>query len=129
MGIHKLFSIIESPRHPDFSGLYKRLGFEETRLGSIRKANAQLKKQLPDIVVAEFIYGYGSNYSGVHISNLDVFLVSLMKYKSHASVIVMADKSERKFVNKLNEIYPLTTVLEFPVNEKVLENCLIDIRQ
>lgn len=121
-----LFSIIESPAHPDFSSLYKKLGIREIRLGSIRKANAELKKQVPDIVVAEFIYGYGSNYSGVHISNLDVFLVSLLKYKAKARVIVMVDKSEQQYVDKLNEIYTLDTVLVQPVSKPQMEAVLTE---
>ncbi len=121
-----LFSIIESPAHPDFSTLYKKLGIRDIRLNSVRKANAELKKQLPDIVVAEFIYAYGSNYSGVHISNLDVFLVSLLKFKARARVIVMVDKSERQYVDKLNEIYPLDTVLVQPVHTSQMEALLTD---
>jgi len=72
-----LFSIVESPMHPDFSRLYRRLGIRELRLGSMRKAIGQLKKERPDFVVAEFFYGYGNNYAGVNVSNLDVFLYSL----------------------------------------------------
>ena len=121
-----LFSIIESPAHPDFSSLYKKLGIREIRLNSIRKANAELKKQIPDIVVAEFIYGYGSNYSGVHISNLDVFLVSMQKHQVHARVIVMVDKSERQYVDKLHEIYPLDTVLVQPVIMSQMEKVLTE---
>jgi hypothetical protein len=71
-----LFSIVESPMHPDFSRLYSRLGIRELRLGSMRKAIGQLKKDRPDYVVAEFFYGYGNNYAGVNVSNLDVFLYS-----------------------------------------------------
>jgi len=119
-----LFSIIESPTHANFSGVYKTFGLNEVRLGSIRKANAELKKQLPDIVVAEFFYGYGSNYSGVHISNLDVFLVTLMKYKAKTRVIVMVDKSERAYVDKLNEIYPIAEVLQHPVTSVQMQAVL-----
>lgn len=119
-----LFSIIETPAHPDFSALYRASGYKETRLGSIRKANAELKKQLPDVVVAEFIYAYGSNYSGVHISNLDVFLVTLLKYKASCRVIVMVDKSEQQYVEKLNEIYPVEAVLIQPVRKEHIVNLL-----
>jgi hypothetical protein len=121
-----LFSIVESPAHPDFSTLYKKLGIRDIRLNSIRKANAELKKHIPDLVVAEFIYGYGSNYSGVHISNLDVFLVSLLKYKATARVIVMVDKSERQYVDKLNEIYPIDTVLQQPVQFAQMQEVLAE---
>jgi hypothetical protein len=66
----KLFSIIESPLHPDFSALYKRLNIEESKFSSMRRAIAALKTQTPDLVVAEFMYGYGNNYAGVNVCNL-----------------------------------------------------------
>jgi hypothetical protein len=53
-----LFSIIESPLHPNFSPLFKRLGYEEVQLTSTRKAVSQLKKQVPDLVVADFVYAH-----------------------------------------------------------------------
>lgn len=119
-----LFSIIETPVHPDFSSLYQSLGFNEIRLGSIRKANAELKKCLPDVVVAEFIYGYGSHYSGTHISNLDVFLVTLLKYQANSRVIVIADKSEQQYVGKLNDIFPIDKVLTHPVRAEQMSALL-----
>ena len=36
-----LFSIVESPMHPDFSALYRRHGIDEIRINSIRKALTQ----------------------------------------------------------------------------------------
>ena len=80
MSTRTLFSIVESPAHPDFSRLYKQLDIREVRLASMRKAISALKSRTPDIVVAEFMYGYGNNYAGVNVSNLDVFLYSLQKY-------------------------------------------------
>ena len=71
-----LYSLIESPAHPRFAELYKRLGFKEISLTSSRKAMSELKKSPPDYVVAEFFYGYGNNYAGINISNLDVFFCS-----------------------------------------------------
>lgn len=117
-----IFSIIESPIHPNFSNLYQSLNFEDIRLGSMRKAIAQLKKQKPDFVVAEFFYGYGNNYAGVNLSNLDVFLCSLQKYAPEAKVIVLVEKAERKYVDKLAELFPLHAVLQYPVSaEKIGE--------
>ena len=40
-----VFSIIETPLHPDFTGLYQSLNLENVQLGSMRKAISQLKKQ------------------------------------------------------------------------------------
>ena len=88
----------------------------------MRKALAEIKRQAFDYIVAEFYYGYGSNYAGVNISNLDVMLYSLQKYSPESRVIVLVDKTERQYVDKLNEIFPLHAVLQYPVSES-------DIRQ
>jgi len=121
-----IYSIVESPGHPDFSRLYRKLGWAEVRLSSMRKAISQLRKQPPDVVVAEFFYGYGNNYAGINISNLDVFLRSLLKYASQARVIVMVEKAEYQYVDRLAELFKLEAVLVQPVSEAqmraVLEN-------
>ena len=119
-----LFSIIESSGHPNASELYDSLGIKETKITSMRKAIAALKKQQPDYIVAEFFYGYGNNYAGVNISNLDVLLYSLQKYSEHTRVIVLVDKSEFKYVDKLNEIIRLHDVLKFPINKEQLQKSL-----
>jgi hypothetical protein len=115
-----LFSIIESSGHPNASELYDSLGVKETKITSMRKAIAALKKQQPDYIVAEFFYGYGNNYAGVNISNLDVLLYSLQKYSAHTKVIVLVDKEEYKYVDKLNNIIKLHDVFKFPVSKDQL---------
>lgn len=112
-----LYSIVESPGHPDFSLLYRKLGMEEVQLPSMRKAISRLKKQPPDIVVAEFFYGYGNNYAGINISNLDVFLRSLLKYAADARVVVLVEKAERQYVDKLAELFRLEAIMTLPVSE------------
>jgi len=119
-----LFSIIESPLHPDFSEVYQHAGIQEVKLRSTRKAISELKKQTPDYVVAEFFYGYGNNYAGVNISNLDVFLYSLQRYAPQARVIVMVDKSERQYVDKLQELFSLHAILQHPVSDAEIEAVL-----
>ena len=121
-----VFSIIESPLHPNFTELYKKHGFENVQLSSMRKAISQLKKQKPDYVVAEFIYGYGNNYAGVNVSNLDVFLHSLQKYAPEAKVIAMVEKHEVKHVPKLLELFSLHAVLQHPVSQQALLSVLED---
>ena len=90
----------------------------------MRKAIAALKKQQPDFIVAEFFYGYGNNYAGVNISNLDVLLYSLQKYSAATKVIVLVDKSEFQYVDKLNDIIKLHDIFKFPVNKKQLQDSL-----
>ncbi len=121
-----LLSIVESPAHPAFSALYRRLGLAEIRVGSQRKAIAELKKTRPDFVVAEFFYGYGNNYAGVNLSNLDVFLHSLRKYAPDARVLVLVDKAERPYVDKLAALFPLYAVRVHPVAAADMEALLSD---
>ena len=90
----------------------------------MRKAIATLKKQQPDFIVAEFFYGYGNNYAGVNISNLDVLLYSLQKYSANTKVIVLVEKSEFQYVDKLNSIIKLHDTLKLPVNKEQMQKSL-----
>ena len=121
-----LFSIAEAPGFPNFSSLYKKLNVEEQLFNTTRKAMMALKKCCPDIIVAEFLYGYGSNYAGVNISNLDVFLYSLQKYSPNAKKIIFVKKNERQFVDKLNEIILLDAILTYPIDIKNIEQIIED---
>lgn len=119
-----MLSIIESKLHPDFSDLYDELNIDNIYFNSMRKTIAKLKSHQPDYIVAEFFYGYGSNYAGVNISNLDVLLYTLQKYSPDTRVIVMVDKSERQYVDGLNKILPLHGVLQQPVTKTQMRNLL-----
>jgi hypothetical protein len=123
MASKTLYSIFESGAYPKFSELYDSLDIEETQFSSMRKAISALKKQ-PDYIVAEFEYGYGNNYAGVNISNLDVMLYSLQKYSPETKVIVLVDKSEFQYVEKLNEIIELKDIFKYPVNKEQLKKAI-----
>ena len=115
-----LYSILESPLHPQLASLYQSLGLNEVRLVSVRKAIQALKKQPPDIVVADFVYGYGNNYAGVNISNLDVFLYSLAKYARDCRVIVCYEKADKQYVQKLGALFPSINTLTYPIAEAAI---------
>ncbi|MDX1344904.1 MAG: hypothetical protein R3179_03320 [Sedimenticolaceae bacterium] len=119
-----LLSVIESPTHPNFGQLYSELGFEHWRVDSMRKAISQLRKRAPDFIVAEFFYGYGNNYAGVNLSNLDVLLASLPKYAPQALVILLAAREEMQYVDKLRELFPVHAVLQQPVQVQQMRELL-----
>ena len=120
-----LFSIIESPLHPNLVDLYHSLNIENVQFNSMRKAISHLKQQQPDFVVADFIYGYGNNYAGVNVCNLDVFLHSLQKYAPETKVIVMVEKEEIKHVSKLVDLFNLHAVLQYPVSKQAMTEMLV----
>jgi hypothetical protein len=119
-----VYSIIESAAHPNLSALYRRHRYEEIQLTSVRKAIQELKKHTPDLVVADFLYGYGNNYAGVNISNLDVFLYSLQKYAPECKVIVFYEKSEQAYIGKLQELFSIAASFAYPVAEQDIESIL-----
>ena len=119
-----IFSVIESPTHPYFTALYQKLGINEVCFKSMRKLISKIKNTQPDFIAAEFFYGYGNNYAGVNISNLDVMLYSLQRYSPKTKVIVFIDKNERQYVDKLNDILPLHAVLTRPFNETEITKAL-----
>ncbi|MCK5897073.1 MAG: hypothetical protein KAG20_09715, partial [Cocleimonas sp.] len=49
-----LLSIIELGGYPNFTPLYKRLGYEVVIETRMRKVLKRLKKETPDVIIAEF---------------------------------------------------------------------------
>jgi len=122
-----VYSIIESPFYPDLSQVYPLFGMQELRFTSMRKAIGQLKQQLPDLIVADFVYGYGSNYAGANVCNLDVFLRSLEPFGKHYKLILFVDKEEQEFVQKLHDLFPVTTALLNPVKPEHMKTVLKEL--
>ena len=124
MARKKILSIIESPTHPRLSALYERLGMQEFQVNTMRNAMKVLKKEQPDFIVAEFFYGYGNNYAGVNVSNLDTLLSSLPKYSPDTRTIVFVQKNEMEHVEKLHKIYPLHAAFLYKTPEYAIEEVL-----
>jgi len=122
-----ILSIIESPTHPKLSSLFANMGAREIKVNSTRNAMKALKTYQPDFIVAEFFYGYGNNYAGVNVSNLDVLLSSLPKYSPNTKTIVFVEKEEAQYIEKLHALYPLHGAFlhntpEYAIEESLLES-------
>lgn len=112
-----LFTLVESPFSPHFPELYQELGIEAVRFDSARNLHRALQKQAPDFFVGEFIYGWGNDYAGNTVSNLDVTLRTLQSKAPRARIIVVMQPSEAPHIGKLLEVFPVHTVLKYPVSE------------
>lgn len=123
----ELFSVRVSPLHPDLSGLYQQLDISEHSFNSERKAIQALRNVIPDLVVADFIYGYGNNYAGVNVSNLDVLLYSLQKSAPHAKVFLLCEKKEIEYTEKLPDVVTIQGRYLYPLNQKVFSEDLIAV--
>ena len=120
-----ILSIIESPTHPKLSNLYSQMGAKEIKVNSSRNAIKALKTHKPDFFVAEFFFGYGNNYAGVNVSNLDVLLSALPKYSPETRTIVFVQKEEAQYVDKLNKLYPLHGAFLHNTPEHAIEESLL----
>lgn len=119
-----LFSLIESPFPPDFGALYQKLGIEALRFDSARNLHRALQKQAPDFFVGEFVYGWGNNYAGANISNLDVTIRTLQRFAPQAKVIVFMHPREAPHIGKLLELFSIHAVLAYPVTEQQMQAAL-----
>jgi hypothetical protein len=119
-----LFSLIESPFPPHFPDLYQELGIVEERFSAARNLHRALQKQPPDFFVGEFIYGWGNNYAGANVSNLDVTLRTLQCVAPQAKMIVFMQPSEAPHIGKLLELFPIHAVLKYPVTEEQMRAVL-----
>ncbi len=120
----QLYTLLESATFLRFPELYAELGITETRFTSARQFNKALAKQAPDIVLAEFRYGFGNNYAGVNISNLDVSLYALQRHAPEAKVIVLADKTEQPHLPKLEALFSIAATLTLPCSKQTLKATL-----
>ncbi len=111
----QLYTLLESPTFLQFPDLYRLIDIEETRFKAARQFNKAIAKTAPDIVLAQFYYGFGNNYAGINISNLDVSLHALQRHAPQAKVIVLAEKVDLPYVPKLEALFKIDAVLTLPV--------------
>ncbi|TCJ11598.1 hypothetical protein EZJ19_15095 [Parasulfuritortus cantonensis] len=112
-----LYSLVGSPLACRFPDLYAELGIEMERFDTARNLHRALKQRVPDFFVGEFVYGWGNNYAGANVSNLDVTLRTLQAVAPRARLIIVMQPSEAAHVDKLLELFPVHAVLTYPIGE------------
>lgn len=116
----KLLAIVELGGYPNFTGLYQRLGFAVEFANSQRRAMAQLKKDLPDVIVAE--YNFQSDFRD-RTSNLESLMARLQKHPQ-TKVIVFYQSDQADKFERLRSRFPVFAALTFPVDAATLERAL-----
>jgi len=119
-----LFSLVESPFPSDFPNLYLELGIVAERFDSARNLHRALQKRAPDFFVGEFVYGWGNDYAGATVSNLDVTLRTLQCVAPKAKVIVVMQASEAPHIGKLLELFSTHAVLKYPLTSEEMRAVL-----
>jgi hypothetical protein len=116
----RLLAIIELGGYPNFSPLYKRLGFDVELVSSQRKAQAALKKRLPDVIVAE--YNFQSDFRD-RTSNLETLMARLQKHPEVRLICIYQPEYQAK-LDSLRGRFPVFATLPLPVTEAAMEAAL-----
>ena len=119
----RLLAIIEMGGYPNFMPLYQSMGFTVEVVNSMRKARAALKKETPDVVVAE--YNFQSQFRD-RTSNLETLMAVLQKHGG-ARVIAFYEKETRHKLDQLTDRFPLHATLTYPVQEEELRDALAPV--
>jgi hypothetical protein len=122
-GRPRLLAIVELGGYGNFTELYRRLGFESTFVNSQRKAQAYLKRQLPDVIVAE--YNFQSDFRD-RTSNLETLMARLQRHPQVQVVVFYPPEHEAK-LELLRARFPVAAALPLPVAPQALERALAAI--
>ena len=115
-----LLSIIELGGYPNFTPLYKSLGYEVVVETRMRKALGFLKKHQPDVIVAEF--NFQSDFRD-RTSSLES-LLAVVQLMPATRVIVFYEKEFTSQFEKLRSRLPVCDALTFPIGESALHATL-----
>jgi DNA-binding NtrC family response regulator len=120
-----LLSLVELGGYPDFTQLYQRLGFSVTSVSTSRKAIAAVKKQPPDVVVAEF--NFQSDFRD-RTSSLESLLASTERH-GKTQAIIFYEKESQHQLEKLLKQFAVFKVMAYPVDAAELEAALQDAQR
>jgi hypothetical protein len=108
--------------YPDFTSLYKALGYRLVCAQGVRKALSILKQLEPQVVVAEF--NYAPTY-GVRISSVEPLLARIQSHHPLTRVLLLAEKERLKQALSLKPAYGEFSVQTYPVQVADLERFLL----
>ena len=118
-----LLSIVELGGYPNFSPLYRSLGYDPVVENRMRKAIAFLRRQQPDVIVAEF--NFQSDFRD-RTSSLESLLAVVQRLPD-TRVVVLYDREYQPQFEKLRSRLPVHAALAFPVSEEDLRDCLLGL--
>ena len=113
--------IMERGGYPNFSSLLNKAGYQVTIETTMRKAMSRLKKNIPNVVIAEF--NFQTDFRD-RSSSLESLMATLQKFPK-VKIIVFYEKEHVTHFNRLRERYDFHCALDFPISEKDLEVCIL----
>jgi len=118
----KLLSIVEQGGYPDFKPLYQTHGYQVETLHNMRKAMSYIKKQRPDVIVAEFNYqsDFRDRTSSLESMLATIEQVSKSREGDNIQVIIFYDNEYQSQLAKLRAAFSNFVSLPFPIDQASL---------
>lgn len=116
----QLLSIIEIGGYQNFTPLYQSLGYTVEVQTTMRKVLKFLKKNQPDVIIAEF--NFQSDFRD-RTSSLES-LMSMVQRLPDAKVIVFYDKEFVHQFARLEARFEFVATLAFPIEESHIKQIL-----
>jgi DNA-binding NtrC family response regulator len=115
-----LLAIVELGGYPNLTPLYRELGVDFEVVTSQRKAQAALKRRVPDIIVAE--YNFQSDFRD-RTSNLETLMAILQRHPGVRVICFYLPEVKPK-LDLLMARFPVFEAIPFPVDPKAVEAAL-----
>jgi DNA-binding NtrC family response regulator len=112
-----LLAVIEQGGYPDFTPIYKSMGYSVVTVTTPRKAISYLKKNKVDMMIAEF--NYQTDFRD-RTSSLESIMAST-QHQSTIHVIILLDKNNSKRFLSISSRFTIHQTLIFPFNETQLK--------
>jgi DNA-binding NtrC family response regulator len=119
----RLLAIIELGGYLNLLPLYRRLGFDVEVVNSQRKARSVLKKSVPDVIVAEYIFQ--SDFRD-RTSNLETLMAVLQRHPEVKVVVFYLPEQVDKLAI-LEARFPLFAKVAFPISAEKVERVLLEV--
>jgi hypothetical protein len=113
-------SIIELGGYPDFSVLYREMGYDAMVMPSMRKATRELKTRPVDVIVAEF--NYQSDFRD-RTSQLETLMASIAR-QPQIRVIVFYDREQSVQFERFIYRSRIHRSLPYPIDRTALREAL-----
>ncbi|WP_455221464.1 hypothetical protein [Kaarinaea lacus] len=122
----KLLAIVEQGGYPNFKTLYQTCGYTVWIEHTMRKAMAVVRKEKPDVIVAEF--NYQSDFRD-RTSTLESLLATVERMQqtsaANTKVIVFYEKEYEHQLQKLQAMFNNFIAIAYPITEDELKQHLL----
>ena len=116
-----LLSIVELGGYPDFSPVFRNLGFNVISTDSIRKAVKLIRHHKPVVIVAEF--NFQSDFRD-RTSSLETVLSSIQGV-AQSKVIVFYEKEMKHQYDRFLAQFSVFASIPFPIDAVLLKKTLL----